>query len=476
MALLRDPYWKWTTLVPMLAVLGVFFVTMCDPFEWESVTKEWSARIVYKIYAALYPDNSRDKITVVFLDSKTLKTRGETWPPSQSVHGDVLSAILGYHPAAILVDMFFTEQRKDDNFDWTESVIKENAKLRDQKVPIYFVGDFDDQQGAEPARSEILHLAYTNALTLVSGDADYNSEVTTLIPFETRQYGSLVILPAALAIATAECKMADSQTCERLRSLSESEDRKPLEVVWGLRPAPCRNNAKDYDLTQWNDKLKAICSDLSSSWYGRTLQLLLEDIFIPKHYRTYDPVPVPYHASLSAEQVLDGNMHERLASFLTGKIVIYGARHRSASDRALSPVHGHIDGAFVHAMAIDNLLIFGGQYMHPTSIEGLFNKTMSDYQPTALMLLAAIGVGWNRRRLLVSVSVDPQKKLTDGERETLLKSDKSFLRILRYCLYGAFVILGALEFLYVKISPLNWLGFLFVIEGTHWFERKALSP
>jgi hypothetical protein len=124
MTISRHKYWKWTTLVPMLVVLGVFFVTIFDPFEWESITKKWSARIVYKIYGALYPKNYRDKITVVFLDRKTLDARSESWPPSHLVHSDVVSAILGYHPVALLVDIFFTEERKDDHFAATANVVK----------------------------------------------------------------------------------------------------------------------------------------------------------------------------------------------------------------------------------------------------------------------------------------------------------------------------------------------------------------
>jgi hypothetical protein len=261
-----------------------------------------------------------------------------------------------------------------------------------------------------------LDLAYNGVLTLVSADADYSSEITTDIPLEKRRYGSLVIVSAALAIATDECQILGGQACGRLRSLSafrvkdsESGDLRPLEVVWGLQPALCESNARDYDLTPWKDRLRKICADLFSTWYGRAIELLWQDVAFPKSYRMYDPVQVPYHTFLSAEQVLDGNMHKRLAGLLTGRIVIYGAGDRSASDHALSPIHGNIDGAFAHAMAIDNLLTFGDQYMHPTSIEGVFDKAATDYQPTALMLVAAVAVARKRRSLIRLNSPDLQK-------------------------------------------------------------------
>src|SRR5258708_3975726 len=107
-----DPFgaWKWTFLTPLLAVLAVFVLTIFDPLEFESVTKRQSTIIFYKIFSALYPIKNRDEISVVLLDDETLKSRpDEPWPPSHLLHGDILEAILSYHPAAVLVDIFFLQ-------------------------------------------------------------------------------------------------------------------------------------------------------------------------------------------------------------------------------------------------------------------------------------------------------------------------------------------------------------------------------
>jgi CHASE2 domain len=470
-------YWRWIFLAPLLVVAGVFFVTIFDPVEWESVTRKWSANIVYKVYAALYPETFRDKVTVVFLDSNTLFRRGEAWPPSHKIHSDLLTALLDYQPAAILVDLFFTEQRADDHFNLTDDALRDNARRKNGMVPIYFIADCGNDQRERPARPEVLKLADDGTLTLVSADINLESGVSTLYPLEARRCGSREIEPAALAIATARCGMADIQTCEALRSLQTSSgDPRPLEVVWGLAPELCKNDAMDRDLTPNPDDFQRICSDLFSHWYSRPIQLLWEDFIIPKWRRIYDPVPVPYHAYFSAEQVLDGNMHNRLKPYLSGKIVIYSARYRLVEDHALSPVHGaDIAGAFAQAMAIDNLLTFGDRYMHPTSMEGTFIKTATDFQPTGLMLLAAIAVGLYRWSLLRSLPVEIQNRLTTEAQRELLHKDELFLRRVRIFLYLAVIVIAALEFSVMHISPLNWLAMLLVIEGTHWFERKAFA-
>ena len=222
--------------------------------------------------------------------------------------------------------------------------------------------------------------------------------------------------------------------------------------MWGLEPEFCKH-VEDSDLTEWGVKLREKCSELFTDWYSRAAELLVQDTIAPKSYRTCDPVQIPYHALLSAGQVLEGNMHERLKYYLTGKIVIYAAR---------------------------NLLTFGAQYMHPTSAEGAYHKNITDYQPTLLVLLAALFVGFWRRTLLRPFLLGPKEQLTKDEREELLeellKEDEKVLRRSRWVLYGVIVIIGAIEFVYFRISPLNWLGILLVVEAVHWFGRKAFSP
>src|SRR5262249_53717314 len=132
----------------------------------------------------------------------------------------------------------------------------------------------------------------------------------------------------------------------------------------------------------------------------------------PTKYRGNDPMPIPYHAFFSAEQVLDGNIRDRLTPYLTGKIVIYGARYALVKDRAFSPVHGH-------------------RYIHLASGEGTFRKDWTDFQPAVLMLFAGMAVMWNRRRLLQAMPSDEQK--------FLLQRDEYFLRWVHRVVYMMFI-------------------------------------
>lgn len=470
----RQAHWKWTTLLPLLAIASVFGVTVLDPFEWDSVTKRWSAKILYKVYAAVYPTRFRDDITVVFLDEDTLEGRRETWPPTHLVHGDVLTAILDYQPASILVDMFFTEQRPGDHFQLMEKVVQQ---ANGQGVPLFFIGDANAGKAGKVVRPEILAMQRANQLRLVSADVEFEPGVTTLYPMKTHRAGSLELKPAALAVAEANCsRLAGKETCEELRRLAE-EVQQPdeLEVVWGLQPSLCENVARYSDLAPATVDLDGFCANLLVSYFGRPVQLL-RNIFVPEHDRTDDPVRVPYHASLSAEQVLDGDLRDRLTPLLKDRIVIYAARHALLNDRAFSPVHGPIDGAFVHAMAIDNLLTFGGRYMYMASKEGVFDKTWTDYQPILLMLAAALAVIWNRRNLVRSAANASQTSLSVEAKEELLEKDERFLRWVHRSFLAVCVALALIEFFLLHIAPYNWFGLIAFGEAIHQLGRRAFAP
>jgi len=155
--------WLWHTFAPLVGVFAVFVVTMFDPFDFESVTKRQSANIIYKIYSAHYPIKQRDKISVVLLDDDTLKYLDEPWPPSHLVHGQVLSALLSYKPAAVLVDIFFVHHRDNDHFASTAYAIDQ---YNEKRVPLFIVAAGRSTQAPQPARPEILKGEKDRKLTL----------------------------------------------------------------------------------------------------------------------------------------------------------------------------------------------------------------------------------------------------------------------------------------------------------------------
>jgi CHASE2 domain-containing sensor protein len=230
-----------------------------------------------------------------------------------------------------------------------------------------------------------------------------------------------------------------------------------MEVVWGVQPAP--SNCDRAVGTQFD----RVCKELLPSVL-RALQLCWE-AFIPSDWRPTDPVPLPYHATISTEDLLDGGKRDRLAPLLKGKVVIYGAHIALVKDYVVSPVHGNVDGAFLHAMALDNLLTYGNRYVHRGAGHRSFHKEWTEFQPAVLMLFASFLVIWNRRRLL------REGMLTKGL-PALREADEYFLRWIKRLLIATVAIAGFVEFFLYSISPFNWLALLIVVHIAHWIEKS----
>jgi hypothetical protein len=230
-----------------------------------------------------------------------------------------------------------------------------------------------------------------------------------------------------------------------------------MEVVWGLDPAAwnCR--------VQSIPERKEVCVEGARDFWGRLLQLLWASL-IPVGDRHIDPLPVSYHAKISARDLLDASKRDELAPLLSGKVVIYGSHIPPAIDLVNTPVQGPIDGAFIHAMALDNLLTWGRAYIHQSELAGTAHKEWTEFEPAALMLLVSLVVMVHRRRLIARTTHATSV-------EYLRERDERLLAIVHWCVYAAMIILGYVQTVVYRTSPVNWLGLLVVVHVAHWIEK-----
>jgi CHASE2 domain-containing sensor protein len=448
--------WLWVVVGPLLAVVTVFVLTYYDPFEFESATKRQSANIFYKMYGALYPTRNRDKIAVILIDDETIRANTESWPPSHKLHGEVLSAILSYNPLAVLVDIYFIQGRAGDHFDRTEVAI-ENYNVK--KIPLFLVAARPSRAAPESARRELRWLAQEKKVTLVSADVDNEVGEPPLYPFASKTMNK----PAAVAIYETICHLEEAKKPAGIDcSGVDKHGLDEFEVVWGLVPA--RYNCQRARNTP---SIKHVCDDLFSSLHGRAYQLATESS-TPRNFRHFDPLPISYHAVISADDILDGTKRDELKTLLTGKIVIYGAHLALVKDEVYSPVHGSTDGVFVHAMALDNLLTFGSGVIHRGAGHRRFHKEWTEFQPAVLMILVGFGIALNRWRLL--------RKFPPEEWDHRVKErDDACLLKVGWGLVIVVTILGLVEFAY-GISPFNWLALIIVVHIAHTIERRFFNP
>lgn len=410
----------------------------------------------------------------MYLDDETLRYFNETWPPSHKIHSEILRAILDYHPAAVLVDFFFVHIAPGDNFDRTQTAIKE---YQDKYVPLFVVW-------AQDVRPEVWKLANDVAnksgykIALVSGDLA-GDPGHPIYPLDNLRG----LRSAALALYSSVCRISDQPEAPETDSLKRLRDRAPgckkerllssheglslthqMGVVWGLYPAAynCNGGAE------------SLCKDLFRSSQpllsviGRTFQLLWEGL-LPPIYRPTDPLHVHYHAEISARHFFGENNQSELGGLLAGKLVIYSSNVPAAKDVFVSPVQGEVPGALVHAMALDNLLTFGNRYIHESE-EGHFRKNPAEFLPSIVMAAVSLLVIWRRGQMLRDARVHRSLYLLRNKDERLL------LRVY-WVLVGTLIACGTIEFFVFRIAPFNWLGLWIVVHMAHrvdkWFFRKV---
>ena len=308
-----------------------------------------------------YPAGERDRITVVMYDQQFLRHTDSAWPISYQDHADWLLRLAGdpnARPKAIMLDITFGQNRNDPSLPALGQAL---CKVQNEfKVPIFLAalpspqtGRLTVRDGLGPAPSS----GETPCYTLVG--VDYIPDQLDGLAWDYRltrhrtgtgwEDGPADALANAVQPAYRSAAMAIAQDVAHLELGVESA---PLALVWGLKSAPQRERP---------DSL----THCKPGAYEAAR-------YIPGVLRQFVQAPssplCPYHSTLSMAQV--GELPEQaLAPFLKDRYVLVGANVPGYNDFANSPIHGLIPGVHLHAMALDNLLTYRGNYKQSTGWE-----------------------------------------------------------------------------------------------------------
>jgi hypothetical protein len=321
-------------------------------------SSEGGKRIVTRIWGPLvtqyYPSSGRDQVTVMLIDDLDLHQYEEMWPVSLGFHQRRLQQLLKYGPKAVFFDIAFLDDRRDADLD---GFIDTACRARQQGVPV-FIGSFANA-GLSPSRVEAemlgrrvevhgrsqpcIEAAYLN-LKIDGFDQSVWEYDVGLPPGgahrgegEHGHHAAGPRYPSPAARLFAVDHRLDAEV------LAE-----PMALVWGMESDPfnlgwMRNQTHDVGDGP-------LCA---GAWnWERVLP-----------FGKMGPPLCPYQRTLPMRTLnrANGLGAEDLRDALAGKYVIYGTHLQSTADTVTSPYHGRIAGAYVHAMALDNLLAFEGK-------------------------------------------------------------------------------------------------------------------
>ncbi|WP_423195255.1 CHASE2 domain-containing protein [Cupriavidus sp. H19C3] len=333
-----------------------------------------NARLQSALAGDFYPATHRDDTTVLLIDDDSVADTGQGWPLPYRTHARWLSVIgNAYKPRAVFVDITFTAPRQDDTLP---RFIQALCQLRDRGIPVFLAalpgkdGKLTLRPGLESPPGEL------PCFKAVSVDYDpdgvdrlvWNYPLWREVPGSDGAGGTERTRSAALAMA------------EDVAGLRLTYEPNPMALVWGVRSPDVRHYAT------WCRPYVGMAELLPA----RLRAALSEGAEALK------PI-CPYNHAITMRELKPSTVEEelRLRERLDGRIVLLGTWMAGTNDMLPSPVHGHIPGVFMHAMALDNLLTYGSKYKRALEWQLAWNTLV----PLGFIVVALVHVVLARRDL-----------------------------------------------------------------------------
>lgn len=380
---------RWRTFWRLFLIYLVLGLVVAFLSQWLPAA-EGGKRVLTRMWGPVltdsYPTSGRDQITVMLIDDKDLREYGEVWPVSLGFHQRRLLELLKYQPKAVFFDIVFLDDRKDPEL---EGFIDAACRARKLGVPV-FVGSFGNANFT-PSRTEsamlarrvdiggqpapCIEAAYLN-LKIDGYDQsvwEYDVDVPALAP-DGAVYGNPQAMrptvPRTFPSPAARLYQVD-------HTLDPGVAAEPMALVWGTASDPRNLEWLNSDLRPGGPG--AACS---ASW---RLQRV-----IPIGKASAPICPYQQLLPMRTLKRTHGLDTEQLDEAIRQKYVIYGTHLQSNGDVILSPYHGRIAGAFLHAMALDNLLSFAGNPKAGGDFGQPFISRASGFTVIAIAVISAL--------------------------------------------------------------------------------------
>lgn len=324
----------------LCAIAGVMFFSLKGVGETLS---PWSQATISLLTNLYYPESGRDQVTVLLFreqdlsslaprDSQTGLPGKLPFPVPYSTHVETLNALGNRSPRAVLIDFSFIDARAGDN---VEELLGAICELADQGIPVY-LATFYYWQPHHGLRQDLFvdaaGEARRNCFNVVP--VAYSPEGNGLVQTYSLQQGGgkNPLLPSA-----ALSLYADGQALDTAR-FSDG-----MDLIWGaLPPRPQRSDTP--------------CQPVS---------ILQSALRLAKDGPRALERDCPYSNTLSVYSLWNESSDE-VDALVRNKYILYGGAFLGTDDWLRSPVHGTIPGVYLHAMALDNLLVFADDYKRVT--------------------------------------------------------------------------------------------------------------
>jgi hypothetical protein len=245
----------------------------------------------------------------------------------------------------------------------------------------------------------------------------------------------------------------------------------PLNDKWMVRSAgthsPSTNKIvslcnRNDELKDWDETSKFVQFWKIITWFWKALWH--SEVFV-QH--------CPYTSTVPASALIGDPNDPDIKNALENKFVFYGSNIVAAADLVAAPTHPEIPGVYVHAMALDNLITFEGNYRRPYLSfpwgGRMYVQTVEAVLGTIVVIVTTLFV--NSR--IARASFDLRSINTN------LLPRKLIRLLIWFWFYEwaliVLIVISCLLYEFAFLSPINWFGLFALISVLSLEEAAGLA-
>ena len=412
-------------------LVGILLTILLEwAFGEEFVTRQ-QARGYAPFAGAVYGEGRRDDIRVLLIDDMALADAGQEWPARYGYSARLLRAMAQYRPKAVFVDIYYGAQREDDSLP---ALLRQVCALHEQGTKVFLAASRNrrDEYVLRPELEELAGKCFEKVAVKYTPDELDRLAWNYTLALPGAHHDEHGMKSAALALYETG-------------GATVPVEHHAMALTWGSQPAAHG--------VGWVTSSHGPGADES---YCRRPHNLLAELSPPGVRNAfYDDGNKPlcvFHETIRAGQLMSTTPEQdaRLRQLIEGKVVLVGTALSDFSDVVLSPLHGRIPGVYLHAMALDNLMVFGDDYARAMHLSLDWNNLKLPVFLVIAMLIVTLPL--QRFKHAVEHRLEP-----DGHKVY-------FWRGVLYLLWGpARIIISLL------------VGCLMLLIGQYWLDLGFLS-
>ncbi len=306
-------------------------------------------------------------ITVVTVIDNDLKESGEAWPASYGFHAEILEGIAELGPELIFVDVHFGALHRQDPtlpvLSSTLEAISEGAFVEEEEEEqeedaqptshpppiVLLAGDPESCDGGIIPELLANSGAHVASAPRASDREDQHDRRYPLSSNLGTGPGCRVRSAAASAYQHMSIRNRDDDsTLPAPPPFDRAAYTDTMAVVWGTNTSPINSQTRDCLLEPHTETWVRVIDRAANRLLGNPSSFKLR---------------CPYHTTLSAGLFRSDSFREDLEPLIRGRYVFYGIDRRYSYDHVVPPTHLSLPGVHLHAMALDNLITFGSEYV-----------------------------------------------------------------------------------------------------------------